>query len=556
MVQLIVDQCEAYGIKKIVFSPGSRNAPFAVSFDENPFFETYVIHDERVAAFFALGMAQELDKPVALCCTSGSAALNYYPALAEAYYRNVPLLIITSDRPVNWINQGDGQTIVQDDLFRSHCRYSLSLDDSENGEETVWRSQLNTSEGISILFGKWRGPVHFNVGLSEPLYNTVQKSTTYSRVIHSKRTRVDLNHTFLSELNKTLSESKIMVLCGQLSKNDKLNYELARFSKNSNVVVLVENTSNLFDESFISSIDRTLNGLNQNEIKKYEPDLLITLGGAVVSKKIKAFLRKANPKLHWKLGHEFPWMDTYQCLTDSIEIDPEDFFHQVNKIEFLKNTNNYFGHWKSHDYLAKDRISECMQHLTILTDIVVYNVIFQLLPENLVLHMANSSVVRYCQLFDPIRNVYYHSNRGTSGIDGSTSTAVGAAIASPNLQHLLITGDISFIYDSNALWISDFPKNLKIIVINNQGGGIFKIIPGPSTSNQGKKYFEATHAQKAKPIASAFGIISKSIENKGDLYFEIEDFLHSDQTTQLLEIYTDSEKNPKDLDFFFKFLNK
>jgi 2-succinyl-5-enolpyruvyl-6-hydroxy-3-cyclohexene-1-carboxylate synthase len=555
LVQLIVDQCQAYGINKIIFSPGSRNAPFAIAFDENPFFETHVIHDERVAAFFAIGMAQELNEPIALCCTSGSAPLNYYPAIAEAHYRNIPLLVISADRPICWVNQGDGQTIVQQDLFRSHIRYSISVDDANISEDAIWKAQLDTAEGMSYLFGNWKGPVHFNVGLSEPLYNSIEKSKDYSRIINSSRTKINLNDAFLSKAKQILSDSKIMVLCGQMSKNEILNKELERFARNSNVVVLVENTSNLFDENFISCIDRTLNGIKQIDIEKFQPNLLITLGGAVVSKRIKAFLRKARPTKHWKIGHEFPWMDTYQCITDSIEINPSTFFQQLNEIDFQGNKQNYFGQWKTLDYSAKDRIFNCLSELKKLTDILVFDTIFQLLPENSVLHMANSSVVRYFQLFDPIKNVRYESNRGTSGIDGSTSTAVGAAIANPNKQHFLVTGDVSFIYDSNALWITEFPKNLKIIVVNNKGGGIFKIIPGPATSSQGKKYFEATHSQNAQSIAAAFGLICKSIDKKSDLLDSLENIFDINNSTQLLEIHTDSEQNPKDLDFFFNYLD-
>ena len=175
MVQLVVDQCEAHGIRKIVFSPGSRNSPFAISFDENPYFETYVIHDERSAAFFALGMSQELQEPVALCCTSGTAALNYYPAIAEAYYRSIPLMVITADRPESWINQGDGQTIVQRNVFQNHIRYTVNLTDGNESETDVWYAQRETAIGMSILTGKWKGPVHFNVGLNEPLYNSNEK---------------------------------------------------------------------------------------------------------------------------------------------------------------------------------------------------------------------------------------------------------------------------------------------------------------------------------------------------------------------------------------------
>jgi 2-succinyl-5-enolpyruvyl-6-hydroxy-3-cyclohexene-1-carboxylate synthase len=212
MVQLIVDQCDAYGIKKIVFSPGSRNAPFAIAFDENPFFETIVIHDERVAAFFAVGLAQELNEPVALCCTSGSAALNYYPAVAEAYYRNIPILILTADRPASWVNQGDGQTIVQHELFQSHIRFSLSLDDTHHSKDAIWRAQLDTANGFSYLNEKWKGPVHFNLGLSEPLYNSIEKTANYSRLINVNSTKIELSSQFLASATELISNSKILVL--------------------------------------------------------------------------------------------------------------------------------------------------------------------------------------------------------------------------------------------------------------------------------------------------------------------------------------------------------
>lgn len=555
IVQLVVDQCEAHEIKKIVFSPGSRNAPFAISFDENPYFETFVIHDERSAAFFALGMAQELDEPIALCCTSGTASLNFYPAIAEAFYRSVPLLVITADRPESWINQGDGQTIVQKEVFKSHVRYNVSLTDGKLTETDIWYAKRETANAFQILKSNWKGPIHINVGLNEPLYNATEKKENYCRRINFQNTTSKLSNSFLKEAQQAMANSKILVLCGQLPVNQDLQFQLELFAKNSNVVTLVENTSNLTSESFISCIDRTLNGITQKE-ELYFPDILITIGGAVVSKKIKAFLRKAKPNKHWRIGFDFPMMDTYQCLTDSIEMKAELFFEALNQLEFNRNQNNYFGKWKSIDYIAKDRIFDCIQHLDKLTDLVVFNYFFEYLPENVILHMANSSVVRYCQLFDPIKNVRYESNRGTSGIDGSTSTAVGAAIANPKKMHFLITGDVSFLYDSNAFWIKQFPKNLKILVINNNGGGIFRIIPGPSTSKQRETYFEAEQQQSSAAIANAFGFKTITINNSDELNQELPEFLSVDNEIQVMEIYTNPEQNPLDLDFFFNYLRK
>jgi 2-succinyl-5-enolpyruvyl-6-hydroxy-3-cyclohexene-1-carboxylate synthase len=168
--------------------------------------------------------------------------------------------------------------------------------------------------------------------------------------------------------------------------------------------------------------------------------------------------------------------------------------------------------------------------------------------------MANSSIVRYCQLFDPIETVRYESNRGTSGIDGSTSTAIGAAIANPTKMHYFISGETSFIYDSNALWIRPFPKNLKIIVVNNSGGGIFKLIPGPAGSKQGPRYFEAKHSQKVSTIAEAFELTTKNISNKDELMNLLPEFLKDE--IQVLEIHTNSEQNPIDLNYFFNALKQ
>jgi 2-succinyl-5-enolpyruvyl-6-hydroxy-3-cyclohexene-1-carboxylate synthase len=554
MVQLVVDQCEAHGIRKIVFSPGSRNSPFAISFDENPYFETFVIHDERSAAFFALGMSQELQEPVALCCTSGTAALNYYPAVAEAFYRSIPLLVITADRPESWINQGDGQTIVQRNVYKNHIRYEVNLTDGKETETDIWYAQRETASAFSILTGNWKGPVHLNIGLNEPLYNTVEKKHNFARKFNTNLTETVLSNDFCERIIPILEESKILVLCGQLPENNLLQQALEKFSNHSNVVVLVENTSNIQSEKFIHCIDRVLNGIS-NEAAFY-PDLLITFGGAVVSKKIKSFLRNAKPKNHWKIAYDFPLMDTYQCLSDTIELAENHFFETINQLDFKRSQLNYFGKWKSIDLTARDAIESCVMNLPSFTDIHVFYHLFDCLPERSVLHIGNSSVVRYTQLFDPIKNIRYESNRGTSGIDGSTSTAVGAAIANPTKMHYFVTGDISALYDSNAFWLANFPKNLKIIVINNFGGGIFRIIPGPATSKQRDEYFEAKHTQNVAAVANAYGLETLSVDVMEDFVNLLPEFLNPANKIQLLEVFTDAEQNAENLYQFFKLIKQ
>lgn len=552
-VQIIVEQCLAHGMKHVVCSPGSRNAPFSIAFDEHPEIETFIIHDERSAAFFALGLAQQLNEPVGVVCTSGSAALNYYPAVAEAYYQCIPLVVITADRPAEWVDQGDGQTIVQREVYKNHIRYSCQFSEKVETTDQRWYMERELAVAFSEGTTVWKGPIHINVALNEPLYGQTEIEKGEKRSIELVRGTFHFSNRNATECIKAMSLPKKMVICGQLQPDAALLEELKRFSNDSSVAVLVENTSNLSDLRFVQCIDRTLNAISEEELANYAPDVLITIGGAVVSKKIKAFIRKFKPKYHWKVGFEFPYMDTYQSMTHSFQVEPSLFFHEMNQLNYDRSISNFGAKWKQTDFLVQEKMPAFF-HKVPYSDVKVFETLLDYLPENSQLHMANSSVVRYCQLFDPIQSIKYWSNRGTSGIDGSTSTALGAAVATQNDCHVLITGDVSFFYDSNALWNAYLPANFRIILINNGGGGIFKIIPGPASTNQLTKYFEAQHSQDAKLLSEAFGVryyLAESMEEIESLmldFYTIED----DGKAKLLEIKTPGESNHLQLDAFFQ----
>ena len=554
IVQKIVSACESYGIKHIVVCPGSRNAPFSIAFDNHPAFSTYVVHDERSAAFFALGMIDQLGSPVAIVCTSGSAIQNFSPAVSEAFYRQLPLVVISADRPKNWIDQGDGQTIRQSNVLRDHAMYVTELSDDTESDEYSWYAKRELNQAFSQVTNPWKGPIHINVGLHEPLYDVQEvKESTFSKVEFVATENI-IDKEILSNLRKEIS-GKVLVLCGQMNRNDSLQKILADFAENTNVAVLVENTSNLSDTRFVHCIDRTLNLISEGEIEKFIPDLLITLGDAVVSKKIKTFLRKNKPKQHWKIGYAFPHMDTYQSVTHVFQMDTVSFFKQLLSEQSEIHSNNYGSLWRQKDYVAKDKSVEFLDHVEF-SDLQVFDYIFQYLPERSILHMANSSVVRYCQLFDPIPSIDYYGNRGTSGIDGSTSTAVGASVANQEKIHVLITGDISFFYDSNALWNNYLGKNLRVILINNSGGGIFRIIPGPSTSPQRDTFFEATHETNAEGLCKSFNVNYQAVNSIFALQTVLTDFFTEslNQRPKVVEIFTPREKNAEVLDEYFQFI--
>lgn len=546
IVQWLVTRVAQAGIRQVVLSPGSRNAPFAIAFEAHPAIQTFVIHDERAAAFVALGLAQETGQPVTLCCTSGSACLNYYPAISEAYYRNIPLLVLTADRPAEWINQGDGQTIVQKEVFKNHSLGYLELD--ESGFQLQDTEDFALQVFLQQLQANWKGPLHINIGLNEPLYNMADLQDFAAPL------QLDLPqaNTTLPDFS-VLADKKIMVLVGQMAPDAAFEQALKRFALHSNVVVLVENTSNVQDEHFNHCIDRSLNGFTADNAS-YHPEILISFGGAIVSKRIKAFLRKHKPALHFRVAPDFPGMDTFRLQTTSYDVPAAAFLKAIENQHLRLNQHNFKGKWKALDYLAKDQQALFETNPTLLTDYDVFANFFEVLQGPAVLHLANSSVVRYAQLFDPIKEVRYESNRGTSGIDGSVSTAVGAALGCPETQHYLICGDISALYDSNAFWTQPFPKNLKIIIIQNNGGGIFQIIPGPADSSLRQQYFEATHSTSPAAVIRGYGFEVLECESKNEVADTMRSFLAAENPIQILQIQTAQNENAAVLDQFFTFL--
>jgi len=533
-------------ITKVILSPGSRNAPMIIAFDSHPLIETFVIHDERSAAFFALGMADELQTGVAIVCTSGSAALNYAPAISEAYYRQVPLLVLTADRPPNLIDQGDGQCIRQYNVFSNFIKKSCQL------ESQTAEAQIDLA--LKSLLSSPKGPVHINIPLEEPLYGTSKFTTTknYSIDFKSNNNLTDKEKNEIETIWK--NSDKKLILIGQQIPNQRLQILLDTLANDSSVAVLVENTSNSKKfTKFCHSIDRTLAVISEEDLEGLKPEVLVTIGGAIISKKIKNYFRQFKPKHNWRVGEFSLDEDTYQSKTKSIKILPELFFEHINSIDYVSESN-YGNKWKSKDFLSQDKHDEFIQSVEY-SDLLVFDFILDTLPEGINLQMANSSVVRYCQLFNPVQSINYFGNRGVSGIDGSTSTALGMAVANPTKLHVLITGDISFFYDSNALWNSYLPANFRIILINNNGGGIFNIINGPKESKQ-NQLFVAPHTAKSEHICKAHQIEYIGVNTMRELEANISSFYEESNGVKLIEINTSSADNSKVLERYFISLSK
>jgi 2-succinyl-5-enolpyruvyl-6-hydroxy-3-cyclohexene-1-carboxylate synthase len=552
-VQLLVDACLRGGITHIVLSPGSRNAPLSIAFDEHPDFTTYVIPDERSAAFYALGMAQQLNRPVAIACTSGSAPLNYFPAVAEAYYQGVPLVVLTADRPLEWVDQGDGQTIVQTGVFGTHVLAQAQLNAIHTPQQR-WLFERQCSETIQRANGKRKGPVHLNIPFTEPLYEVTGSPEKMNQWIHLAEGDLRLTVSEQKWLSETWNGAKKrMVICGQMQKNLRLEKELGELAKDSSVAVLVEHTSNQHDSQFIHCIDRSLNQIPAEKTTDFYPEVIIVIGGAIVSKRIKTFLRKAEA-ITIRVGNDFPFMDTYQSLAFTTAADADEVIRTLRENNTEKLPASRFGtQWKQLDLVSGIKHEEMLKAIPF-SDLKAMEVVLDTVPENAQLHIGNSSIIRYALLFDPIKSVRYWCNRGTSGIDGSSSTACGAALMEPENWHVLISGDMSFFYDSNAFWSNHKPANLRIFVLNNGGGDIFNIIPGPDTTSQKDTYFVAKHDFSAEHICKAYGVeyytaaSVETFEQQLQVFFTHE----AGGAPKLMEIQTEGLNNSEVLARYFE----
>ncbi len=568
MARSVVALCVAKNIHHVVISPGSRNAPLTIGFTHHPEIKAYSIVDERCAAFFALGMAQQLQKPVALVCTSGSALLNYYPAIAEAFYSDIPLVVISADRPVERIDIGDGQTIRQKNVFENHILYSANLHselvlETEANDKKLQQKQFearkHNEREVNLALNKAieeKGPVHINVPFYEPLYDLVENVEVNPLQILPEIKERTYSENQLQNYAELWNKAKRkMVIVGVAQPNGLEQEFLEKLAQDPSVIVFTETTSNLNHPEFFTRIDTLIGPIEKDEnreelFKALQPEILLTFGGMIVSKKIKAFLRNYQPQQHWHVDSKKAY-NTFFCLNKHFETTVNSFFQQFFPLTETVESD-YGNYWKSVKEKRQKRHEEYMDEIPY-SDLKAMQLIVPDVPKDYILHLGNSSVIRYAQLFKWPASLKIFCNRGTSGIDGSISTSLGAACLKGD-PTLIIAGDLSFFYDSNALWNNYIPSNFRIIVLNNEGGGIFRILPGNKNTVNFETYFETTHKLQAKPLCELYGLEYISAATSEGISESLSGFFQDSGKPKLLEIFTPRRLNDEVLLEYFNFM--
>ncbi len=555
----IAEICAQKGIDTVVISPGSRSAPLVLAFARHPRIEKHVVVDERCAAYMAVGMAQTSGKPVALVCTSGTAALNFAPAVAEAYYLGVPLLVLTADRPLEWVDQADGQTIRQQNVYGSHVKRSYQLPSDFSHADSHWFVNRILNEAINIAFSPLQGPVHVNVPLREPLYPAEDVSIHYSgvRILKRTNTYAKIHPTDWEEMKYEFNsaEKKLLIL-GQHGYSQEFTKELRVFVESSSIPLVADVTANahFLKGDFVRHQDLFLAHLTPEQLASLQPDMLISMGGSLVSKHLKLFLRKFKPSIHWHVSEGEQSPDTFRTLTRHIPTSPFAFLKKANRTASGLDTDRNEGFeylWHGANKIIGLKLKEYQTEMAF-SDFAATSQLLPLLPANSILHVSNSMAIRYVNFLGIHKTVEVYCNRGTSGIDGCLSTAIGTALKTSKQVTLLI-GDLAFFYDSNALFQESLPDNLKIVVLNNRSGNIFRVIDGPSHLPEGEKYFETKHHRSVQFLVAGFGIPYLQANEGSALKKSIQE-LFNHPSTAVLEIHTDAQQNVQALKGFAHYL--
>lgn len=505
-VNILTALLVAHGIRHAVVCPGSRNAPIVHNLNECPDIQCYPVTDERSAGFYALGMSLCLGEPVAVCVTSGSALLNLAPAVAEAYYQHVPLVAVSADRPPQWIDQLDGQTMPQPDALGRFVRKAVTLPEPHDGESRWYCNRL-----VNEALMERRGPVHVNVPITEPLFDFTTPVLPVERTI--ELTPADMPPHVLSHVCRMFMQSRRPMLIAGQPMNPHLD----------EAVCLVKD-----DE-------------------RYVPDLVVYTGGSIVSKRLKHFLRKA--KETWVVNATGEVTDTFQNVTRVLVGDGAVVADQVRfMLEQQPHPHPFVSLWDQLLTYVRQKVEAYEPPYSQMAVVrCLENTV-----DDVPIHYGNSSAIR-------LANIYAQHpvwcNRGVNGIEGSLSTAAGFSVVTDD-KVVCVLGDLSFFYDQNALWNQNLRGNLRILLLNNGRGGIFYMLPGLNQSPARDKLVAAAHPATAEGICRQNDIRYIEVRDMQHLQRAMDTLLYMDSDRPvLLEAFTDAATDERVMKDYYSSLS-
>ncbi|WP_296929472.1 2-succinyl-5-enolpyruvyl-6-hydroxy-3-cyclohexene-1-carboxylic-acid synthase [Porphyromonas sp.] len=556
VISELVALLQAHDVRDVVFCPGSRNAPLVHALSHQLAGATcHSIIDERSAGFYALGLALATHRAVVVCCTSGTAVANLHPAVAEAYYQGVPLVVLSADRPERWIGQWAGQTLPQPGLFGSLVRKAVHLPEPHTEEERWYCNRL-INEALLAALAPLPGPVQINVPISDPGVSLLPPTP----VTHAPKQPIGMQpgrciqqlypcridaQTIEPLQHRLATFERKMILVGQESWSAATSTgETFPQSLREQFLCIGESLSN--SPVSICSLDALLASLSEGDRRALQPDLLITLGGHIVSNKMKQYLRSYPPRETWHLSPDPTVVDLFCSLTEQIIAPVGPFLETLAQGLAGCASSPYAGHWR-------ERIDRLPSPTPRYSSLAVVGSLLSHLPEEpCVLHLANSSSVRYAELFRKPRRLLTLCNRGTSGIEGSLSTALGFARQRAEERHFIVIGDLSFFYDLNALGLLEVGSNVRVLLLNNQRGSIFQSLPTLEMDRLSQRYITAEHQLRAQGWAESCGWEYLSVQEASELEETMAYFVGPADRPRLLEASVSSEDEIAELQTYFK----
>lgn len=554
-VNILTSLLLEYGVSDAVVCPGSRNAPIVHNLSVCEAIRCRPVTDERSAAFYALGLAIATKRPTVVCVTSGSALLNVMPAVAEAAYQHVPLVVISADRPQQWIDQLDGQTIPQSDALGRFVRKAVQLPEPHNDEER-WLCRRLVNEAMHLATCRQGAPVHINVPISEPLFEfDTEQLPQLSRFNNIKRAVIkDASMDMPDAFNEA---KRPMIVIGQLA-HGTVSHETIR-SLSEKYVVMSEPLSNPsymtihFDEAirYIVSDNSSIND-DEDDKTAYYPDYVIYVGDTLVSKPARRFLRNAKAPSCLITPDAADIHDPLMTLTDIVECDTDSINALLASLCDAPDNDErcrFHDRWQSFLDACAAHADAYAPEYSQMATVKYFEEQLADLDIDICVHYANSSAVRLACIY---AQHYVWCNRGVNGIEGSLSTAAGFSLATPDMT-VCVIGDLSFFYDQNALWNSNLRGNLRIILLNNCGGGIFRQLPGLSDSPAADDLVMASHENTAQGICTQNDIGYMSAKNMDEMQIGVVTLLtRESERPMLLEVFTDSNDDVKALEKYFK----